>query len=450
MNRQPYPAYKPSGIEWLGEIPAHWEEKSLKHISRIENSGAYGAEEGTYDNDVRVCTTAHIGFNRKFFVDEMPFRSFTLQEVERYKGIPGDIFVVKSSGSNTNIISGKLAIIQHAEPTIVFTNFLMRIRPISDKISAQFLAYLLSSSFTRQRIKRMVATTTYPNIDVEEYSGDKLPLPTLNDQHAIAAYLDCETVRLDALIEKKQRQIELLQEKRTALISRSVTKGLDPNAKMKDSGVEWLGEIPAHWQVRRLRYLASGSLMYGANEAALETDPSSPRFVRITDISEDGSLRPETFKSLPSEIAEPYLLREGDVLLARSGATVGKTFIYRKEWGKACFAGYLIRFPCNRDLLLPDFLFAFTRSHIYWSQIRGGTIQATIQNFNAEKYGELLLPLPPLTEQHTIVSYLDVEGTRIDTLIEKIKKSVTLLREYRTSLISTAVTGKIDVRKEPT
>ena len=124
-----------------------------------------------------------------------------------------------------------------------------------------------------------------------------------------------------------------------------------------DTGINWLREIPANWQVRRLRYLASGPLMYGANEAASETDPSFPRFVRITDISEDGSLRPETFRSLPSEIAEPYLLREGDILLARSGATVGKTFIYRKEWGKACFAGYLIRFPCNRDLLLPRFPF---------------------------------------------------------------------------------------------
>ena len=213
-----------------------------------------------------------------------------------------------------------------------------------------------------------------------------------------------------------------------------------PYPAYRPSSINWLREIPADWQVRRLRYLASEPLMYGANEAASETDPSFPRFVRITDISEDGSLRPETFRSLPSEIAEPYLLREGDILLARSGATVGKTFIYRKEWGKACFAGYLIRFPCNRDLLLPDFLFCFTQSHIYWSQVRRGTIQATIQNFSAEKYGEILLPLPPLTEQRAVIAFLDRETTRIDALIEKKQRQIELLQEKRTALISHAVT----------
>ena len=190
--------------------------------------------------------------------------------------------------------------------------------------------------------------------------------------------------------------------------------------------------------------MANGPLMYGANEAALETDPNFPRFVRITDINENGSLRPETFKSLPSEIAEPYLLREGDILLARSGATVGKTFIYRKEWGKACFAGYLIRFPCNRDLLLPDFLFSFTQSHIYWSQVLGGTIQATIQNFSAEKYGNLLLPLPPLNDQCAIAIRLDRETIRIDTLIEKKQRQIELLQEKRTALISRTVTKGLD------
>ena len=114
--------------------------------------------------------------------------------------------------------------------------------------------------------------------------------------------------------------------------------------RTSDAGIKWMERIPAHWEVVRLRYLADEPLAYGANEEALEDDPSFPRFVRITDINEDGSLRPDTFKSLPPHIAQPFLLREGDILLARSGATVGKAFIYRSEWGEACFAGYLIRF----------------------------------------------------------------------------------------------------------
>lgn len=210
--------------------------------------------------------------------------------------------------------------------------------------------------------------------------------------------------------------------------------------RLSHSSFECLQKIPAHWDAVRLRYLASEPLAYGANEAALEDNPNFPRFIRITDINEDGSLRSETFKSLPIEIAEPYLLNEGDILLARSGATVGKAFIYRKEWGQACFAGYLIRFRCNRNLIIPDFLYAFTQCDIYWSQVREGTIQATIQNFSAEKYGEILIPLPPLCEQRSIAQYLDRQTAKIDTLITAKQYLLNLLAEKRRALITHAVT----------
>ncbi|BAU10231.1 type I restriction-modification [Leptolyngbya sp. NIES-3755] len=206
----------------------------------------------------------------------------------------------------------------------------------------------------------------------------------------------------------------------------------------------WIESLPSGWQAVRLRHLAKEPLAYGANEAALEDSAAFPRFIRITDINEDGSLRPETFKSLAPEIAEPYLLKEGDVLLARSGATVGKAFIYKREWGKACFAGYLIKFSCNQNLLLPGFLFAFTQSSIYWSQVRSGTIQATIQNFSAEKYSEICIPLPPVYQQLRIISYLDRETEKIDALIAAKKRLLELLGEKRRSMITHAVTCGLD------
>ena len=214
--------------------------------------------------------------------------------------------------------------------------------------------------------------------------------------------------------------------------------------RTSDAGIKWMERIPAHWEVVRLRYLADEPLAYGANEEALEDDPSFPRFVRITDINEDGSLRPDTFKSLPPHIAQPFLLREGDILLARSGATVGKAFIYRSEWGEACFAGYLIRFRCNLDLLLPDFLYAFTQSDMYWSQVREGTIQATIQNFSAEKYGDVLMPWPPLVEQRAIANYLNRETAKLDALIAAKERLLDLLAEKRRALITHAVTRGLD------
>jgi type I restriction enzyme, S subunit len=238
----------------------------------------------------------------------------------------------------------------------------------------------------------------------------------------------------------------LLAEKRRALITRAVTRGLDPRAALRDSGIPWLGEIPAHWTATRMKFLATEPLAYGANEAALEDDPTFPRFVRITDVDSEGNLRDETFKSLPPEVAEPYLLRDGDVLLARSGATVGKAFIYKPAWGIACFAGYLIRCRCNTVLMQPDFLFAYTQTEPYWWQVREGTIQATIQNFSAEKYGDLVVTVPPLEEQKAIIAHITAETAKLDALRAATERTIALLKERRAALIAAAVTGKLDVQ----
>jgi restriction endonuclease S subunit len=280
-------------------------------------------------------------------------------------------------------------------------------------------------------------------LSTDDFRSIHLPFPSQSEQLLIADYLDRETTQIDNLIAAKEQMLTLLEEKREALISHAVTRGLDPNVAFKRSGLDWLGDIPQHWNIIRLRHLAKEALAYGANEAALEDNPSYPRFIRITDIRDDGSLRPETFKSLSPEVAKPYLLNDGDVLLARSGATVGKAFIYRKEWGTACFAGYLIRCRCNKELLIPSFLFYYTQSSSYWSQVYAGTIQATIQNFSGEKYGDIFIPIPPLSEQKDILNFLDYETSKLDGLLAAIKESIALLKERRSALITAAVTGQI-------
>ena len=249
---------------------------------------------------------------------------------------------------------------------------------------------------------------------------------------------------------KKQRQIELLQEKRAALISHAVTKGLDPTAPMKDSGIEWFDHIPAHWELKRLKFLASEPLKYGANESAEIDDPDLPRYIRITDITEGGSLRDDTFKSLPDDVAEPFLLKHGDILLARSGATAGKTFMYQDSWGRACYAGYLIRVRTKPIEAMPQFLSYFTNSSVYWGWLSSVFIQATIQNVSAEKYANMIVASPPIEEQKEIVEFLDQETAKMEALIAKVQESLDRLKEYRTALISAAVTGKIDVREAGT
>ncbi|MBN8219666.1 MAG: restriction endonuclease subunit S [Spirochaetes bacterium] len=316
----------------------------------------------------------------------------------------------------------------------------------SKDITHTFLAHLLRSKSCINIIDSSTYGAKMPRASWEFMGNLPIPLPPLNEQHAIAAFLDYKTAQIDSLIDKKRRMIELLKEKRTALISHAVTKGLNPDAPMKDSGVPWLGQVPAHWEVKRLKFVVSDKLRYGANESAELDDPALPRYIRITDFGDDGKLRPETFKSLEPEKARDYMLMDGDILFARSGATVGKTFIFKDYQGVACHAGYLIRARPDHEQIVDQFLYTFTKSSQYDDWKSSVFIQATIENIGADKYQNLLVPVPPIEEQKSILNKVHGEMYRIDVVISATGHAVEKLQEYRTAIITAAVIGQIDVR----
>lgn len=210
----------------------------------------------------------------------------------------------------------------------------------------------------------------------------------------------------------------------------------------KDSGLEWLGMVPEHWGIVPLKYLLSEPLQYGANESADNCNPSEPRYIRITDITEDGKLRKSTYRTLPYQKAEGYMLKKGDILFARSGATVGKTFIFEEDYD-ACFAGYLIKASCN-EKLLPMFLYYFTSSNSYENWKNSTFNQATIQNIGADKYCTLPIPTPSSEEQEGIINFLSHNVAQIDALISEKENMVEDLKAYRSSLITETVTKGLD------
>ena len=218
---------KPSGVEWLGDIPEHWEVTPLKRISTLDNSGSYGSEPEQGEQVVPVATTAQIDRDGRFAVDRMPQRGFSLNDVQRYGCHPGDILVVKSSGSIFNVISGKAGIVRADTPHFVFSNFLMRIVPDPIAVDPEYLFLLLSGYLTRERVKRMVSGTTYPNLRVGEYVAAPFPLPPIREQQAIVATFSLRTADIDQGLRSAQRGIELLREYRTRLISDVVTGKLD-------------------------------------------------------------------------------------------------------------------------------------------------------------------------------------------------------------------------------
>ena len=335
-----------------------------------------------------------------------------------------------------------LAKIYHASFDGASSGELLCLRP-SHAVEPRFLFYVLVSKGFIDTINAETFGAKMPRADWEIVSHQPLPLPSLDTQRRIARFLDEKTARIDGLIEKKRGLLDRLAEKRQTLITRAVTKGLNAQTPMKPSGIDWLGDIPAHWEVLRLKFIASGSLSYGANAAAEFDESEWPRFVRITDVDEFGRLRNETFRSLPPEVAEGFLLQPNDILLARSGATVGKSFIYKISWGVACYAGYLIRARIKKKHDARYFYW-FLNSTSYWEWVRSTFIQSTIQNISADRYANLQIPHPSDNcEQKEIVDFIEVSCAEIDSQWELIARSLERLDEYRSAVITAAVTGQL-------
>ncbi len=430
----PYPRYKSSGISWLGDMPEHWAptrsdfvvDTNRQQVSAESLNGAevihfsipnvqeYGA--GVLESGDKVDSS-----KLKIDVEQLLVSKLNPRKATICIAKPDETYMVIASSEFVPILPGKA--------------------------NLRYAYYVWGSDKVKGLLSGMVQSVTRSHQRVNPADILKLhwAWPPHDEQQAIARFLDFKTAQIDALIAKKKALLDKLAEKRTALISHAVTKGLDPTVAMKDSGVPWLGNIPAHWDAKRLKFVISEPLKYGANEAAELTDPELPRYIRITDVNDDGSLRDETFRSLPEEIADGYLLSDGDILLARSGATVGKSFIYKPSWGVAAYAGYLIRARMS-EAVNADFAYLFLQSSCYWQWLSSVFIQATIQNVSAEKYANLVIPVPPVKEQLSIVTHLLTQLKRIDAQRERANLAVERLIEYRSALITNAVTGKIDVR----
>lgn len=419
MKYPAYPEYRDSGVEWLGCIPEHWEVKRLKTLASMRSgdsiTGLSIEETGDYP--------VYGGNGVRGFASEYTHS--------------GEFVLIGRQGAlcgNVHLARGKFWASEHA--------VVASLRNAND---IRWYANLLEI----MNLNQYSMTAAQPGLSVDQIQSLPVVVPSGQEQSAIAEFLDVQTARIDSLVRKKLELVEKLKEKRTALISRMVTRGLDPNVPLEPSGIEWLGDVPEHWDVKRLKFLLKVGLQYGANETAELDDPDLPRYVRITDVDESGNLREETFRSLPREIACPYLLTDGDLLFARSGATVGKTFLYKESWGVCAYAGYLIRARIDRRRALPPYLKYFTVSALYSQWTASVLCQATIQNVSADKYASLWLTVPPVCEQAAIADYLDRETAKIDSMIAKVEQAIEKLQEYRTALITAAVTGKIDVREVP-
>ena len=286
---------------------------------------------------------------------------------------------------------------------------------------------------------------SYPAINASQIVHFKIPLPPSTEQIPLINYLDNHCSKIDVLLSKIHFSIEEYKKLKQAVITQAVTKGVRGEREMNDSRVEWIGEIPTTYSICKLKYLLKNPLKYGANESGIPYSDSLPRYIRITDITPDGNLKCTGKLSLSEESAKDYTLEDGDILFARSGATVGKTFIYYQSYGRSAYAGYLIKASLNNKVS-PKFVYYYTCSSLYEIWKNSIFIQSTIQNIGADRYANLPVPVPKtLQEQEEIAAYLDAKCAEIDRLIAKKEQLVKELEGYKKSLIYEVVTGKREV-----
>lgn len=424
MNK-PYPKYKPSGVEWLGDVPEHWEVKALKYL--FENLDY---------RRIPIAAEDRSGIDKIY-----PYygASGIIDYVEDYI-YDETLILVAEDGAN--LLSRSTPLAFRAEGKYWVNNHAHILRPKFNVIT-YWESVLQLFDYTPY-----VSGSAQPKLTADNLGSFQLPVPPLPEQLAIAAFLDRETGRIDALIAKKQRLLELLAEQRTALISRAVTKGLDASVKLKPSGVEWLGDVPEHWGVKKIVFLLDR--LQDGTHFSPESDFSG-EFLYITakNIKEWGFDFSEiTFvtKEAHDEIYRRCPVKKGDVLYIKDGATAGIATVNTLDEEFSMLSSVAMLRP-RITVMDSGFLKYHLNTEGFKSFVLNSLVGGAMTRFTIEIISKFRLIAPPLPEQQAIAAFLDRETAKIDTLSAKVTTVIERLKEYRTALISSAVTGKIDVRE---
>ena len=446
MSLPRYPEYKDSGVDWLGAVPGHWEVKRLRFVAELNPSKSEIAELDK-ETPVSFLPMDAIGDDGKINLEYEK----RIADVETGYTFfrDGDVTVAKITPCFEN---GKGAVMQGLTQGIGFgTTELIVARPIVSQTCSDYLHALFTSvEFRNNGEGYMYGAGGQKRVPDDFVRNFAIAFPPLEEQQTIAAFLDCETGKIDALIAEQQRLAELLAEKRQAVISLAVTKGLNPNARMKDSGIAWLGEVPKHWEVVPLKQVIS-QIESGVSVNASDFPATEP---------EPGVLKTSCVYSGQFDANENKTVIEAEIERVSCPLKAGTLIVSRMNTPELVGAAGLVK-VAPENIYLPDrlwqvsftnavpaFVHYWTQSVFYRAQIRvvcAGT-SSSMQNLGQDQFRTFDFPNPPQEEQQTITAFLDSETAKFDTLAAEANRVIKLLQERRSALISAAVTGKIDVR----
>jgi type I restriction enzyme S subunit len=445
-----YPEYKDTNVFWLGSVPEHWVLSKLKFVKDIIPNAFVDGPFGSNLKSSHIVEGGDIyviesNFATQGILDEKKLKTITLEHFEticRSEAREGDIIIAKIGAQY-----GKASILPSICKRAVVSGNSLKLsinEVIFSKLFAHYVFLFLKESGAFDDI---VNATAQPALSLGDLNNIPFPFPWLSEQEKIANFLDHETAKIDTLIDKQQQLITLLKEKRQAVISHAVTKGLNPEALMRNSGVEWLGEVPAHWDVCRLKQtIKSGSsISYGIVQPG-EPLEEGVAFVQTTNMSK-GTFDLVNLQKTTKEIAKAYprsTLVGGEVILGIR-ASIGAAFVVPESL-RGCNLSRGVARIIPSEHMSSEYLVAYFGTGAverYWGLSKQGS---TFSEVSIETVRELSLPVPPVEEQKQIAKWIDERITRLDDVFQKAMEQTVLLNERRTALISAAVTGKIDVR----
>ena len=436
------PDLRESRVQWLGSVPAHWTVSQLGFRYRVDLGKMLDSNRITGDHLAPYLRNTDVQWDRINTVD-LPEMDFEPGTRDRFQLRRGDLLVCEGGEV------GRAAIWTGALAECFYQKALHRLRPLSEADVPRFMYYALYAVAHRGVFAAESNPNTIDHLTAEKLRKHRFAFPPPEEQRAIVELLDGQTARIDTLAAKKERLIALLEEKRAALINRAVTKGLDPNVAMKDSGIPWLGTIPRHWSTKRLRHIASGlGVGVVVNPSQYVTDDGVP-FLYGSDISESG-IAVESARKISREDSERLpasVLKAGDLVTVRVGAP-GVTAVVPPELeGANCASVLVIRKSTQFD---SRFLCYQMNSRVGRSQVEAVQYGAAQEQFNVSHAVNFWFVLPPVGEQAKIASALSHWVSKLEAAIAKIRDQIAKLQEYRTALISAAVTGQIDVSEPAT
>ncbi len=430
MSLPKYPAYKDSGVEWLGDIPEHWDFKPIKTLSTVNDDVLPESTPFDFELDYvdigSVSLGAGIEKKETFTFKDAPSRARRLVK-------DGDVIV-----STVRTYLKAIAPISNPSANLIVSTGFAVIRPKTKVFVSKFANYAMQSiNFVDEVISRSTGIS-YPAINSTDLVRIQIPVPDCQEQTLIAQFLDRETAKIDDLIAEQEKLITLLDEKRQAMISHAVTKGLNPNAPMKDSGVEWLGEVPESWDVYPTKRLFK-----------LVIDPApEDNTEELLSIYTAIGVRPRKSleaKGNKSTTTDGYWrVKKGDIIVNKLLAWMGAMGVSEYD-GVTSPAYDILR---QTKPLIPQFYDYLFRCGVMFGEFRRysrGIMDMRLRLY-FEEFGQLDIPYPSIQEQEKIVSFLGNETTQMDTLKAEAQRGIELLKERRSALISAAVTGKIDVR----